>query len=137
MKHQKTLEKLGRKKTLFKMYRHEMEATMRLNVEGDIARLRGFKDGLGIAIGDLKLQLDGLREELAYLKSSHEEVGIGGIHGNHCHNQNTLRNSNIRHSQADRFCSGLARNGSTCWFEVVLSTFCRRCAWRGLRCREM
>lgn len=87
-----TPENIGKikgKKTLFEMYRHEMEVTMRLNVEGDIARLRGFKDSLGIAIGDLKLQLDGLREELAYLKSSHEEVGIGGIHGNHCHNQNT------------------------------------------------
>lgn len=54
-----------------------MEATMRVNVEGDIARLRGFKDSLGIAIGDLKLQLEGLTEELAYLRSSHEEVGRG------------------------------------------------------------
>lgn len=80
------------------MYRHEMEATMRVNVEGDIARLRGFKNSLGIAIGDLTLQVDGVKEELAYLRSSHEEVGIGGIHRDHCHNQNTLRNSNIRHS---------------------------------------
>lgn len=93
------MEKLKtKKKNLFEMHRQEMEATMRVNVEGDIARLRGFKDSLGIAIGDLKLQLEGLKEELAYLKSSHEEVGIGGIHRNHCHNQNTLRNSNIRHS---------------------------------------
>lgn len=72
-----------------------MEATMRANVEADIARLRGFKDSLGITVSDLKLQIGGLGEELAYLKSSHEEVGI---HRNHCHNHNTLRISNIRHS---------------------------------------
>lgn len=71
---------------------------MRVNVEADIARLRGFKGSLDIAISDLKLQLEGLMEELAYLRSSHEEVGIGGIHRNICHNQNTFRNSNIRHS---------------------------------------
>lgn len=52
-----------------------MEMNMRVNVEADINRLRGFKDSLALSIGDLKLQLDGLKEELAYLKSNHEEVG--------------------------------------------------------------
>lgn len=86
MKHQKTLEKLEEKKppTLFKMYRHEMEATMRVNIEGDIARLRGLKDSLGVAISDLKLQLEGLTDELAYLRSSHEEVGITVTIKTHC-----------------------------------------------------
>lgn len=51
--------------------------TMRMNVEADIKRLRGFKESLAFATGDLQLQFDGLKEELAYLKSNHEEVGLG------------------------------------------------------------
>lgn len=48
---------------------------MRMNAEADINRLRGFKESLTISVKDLKLQVDGLTEELAYLKSNHEEVG--------------------------------------------------------------
>lgn len=49
---------------------------MRVNVEADINRLRGFKESLTFSVGDLKMQLEGLTEELAYLKSNHEEVGL-------------------------------------------------------------
>lgn len=49
---------------------------MRVNAEADINRLRGFKDSLALSTGDLKLQCEGLKEELAYVKSNHEEVGL-------------------------------------------------------------
>lgn len=54
--------------------RFEMEQSMHLNVEADVSRLRGVKDTFVLAVGDLKMQLESLREELAYLKSNHEEV---------------------------------------------------------------
>lgn len=50
--------------------------TLRMNVEADINRLRAFKDSLGLSINDLTLQVESLKEELAYLKSNHEEVGL-------------------------------------------------------------
>lgn len=52
-----------------------MEMTVRVNAEADINRLRGFKDSLNFSEKDLKMQVGSLMEELAYLKSNHEEVG--------------------------------------------------------------
>lgn len=53
-----------------------MEMTMRVNVEADINRLRGFRDSLNFSERDLKMQVGSLTEELAYLRSNHEEVGL-------------------------------------------------------------
>lgn len=47
---------------------------MRLNVEADVARLRGVKDSFNFAVGDLKMRIESLKEELVYLKSNHQEV---------------------------------------------------------------
>lgn len=47
---------------------------MRTIAEADVLRLRGVRENLSININDLKLQVDGLTDQLTYLKSTHSEV---------------------------------------------------------------
>lgn len=47
---------------------------MRSMVESDVFRLRGVRDSLTLSISELEMQIEGLREELAYIKSNHAEV---------------------------------------------------------------
>nr|XP_046261350.1 keratin, type I cytoskeletal 19-like [Scatophagus argus] len=56
----------------FKM-KYEMELNMHMNVEADVARLRGVRDSLTLTISDLEVQIEGLKEELAYIKTNHDE----------------------------------------------------------------
>ncbi|XP_034543165.1 keratin, type I cytoskeletal 13-like [Notolabrus celidotus] len=51
----------------------ETELAMHKMVEGDVARLRGVRDSMTLSISDLQLQVEGLKEELVYMKSNHEE----------------------------------------------------------------
>ncbi|XP_060942610.1 keratin, type I cytoskeletal 14-like [Limanda limanda] len=56
----------------FKM-KYEMELNLRSMVEADLSRFRGIRDSVTLNISDLEMQIEGLREELVYIKSNHKE----------------------------------------------------------------
>ncbi|KAK0147091.1 Keratin, type I cytoskeletal [Merluccius polli] len=59
----------------FKM-KYDNEHQIRQSVETDINGLRKVRDDLTVGCSDLEIQIEGLNEELVYLKKNHKEVTL-------------------------------------------------------------
>uniref|UniRef100_A0A8C7VNS5 Keratin 99 n=1 Tax=Oncorhynchus mykiss TaxID=8022 RepID=A0A8C7VNS5_ONCMY len=51
----------------------ETEANMRMKMEGDVARQRGVLDSFTLTRAELEIQIEGLKEELVYLRKNNGE----------------------------------------------------------------
>ncbi|KAK1886738.1 Keratin type I cytoskeletal 47 kDa [Dissostichus eleginoides] len=59
--------------------KYEVELNMHSTVQADVIRLKGVRDSLTLSISDLELNIEGMKEELVYMRSSHQEVRANQI----------------------------------------------------------
>ncbi|KAK5899822.1 hypothetical protein CesoFtcFv8_009253 [Champsocephalus esox] len=53
--------------------KYDIELNMHSMVQADVIRLKGVRDGLTLSISELELNIEGMKEELVYMRSSHQE----------------------------------------------------------------
>ncbi|XP_033976168.1 keratin, type I cytoskeletal 47 kDa-like [Trematomus bernacchii] len=53
--------------------KYEVELNMHSTVQADVIRLKGVRDSMTLSISDLELNIEGMTEELVYMRSSHQE----------------------------------------------------------------